>query len=246
MITLQELHLYLNDLLPSSTIPDYCPNGLQVEGAPSILKVATAVSASLATIDEAVHLGVQALIVHHGLFWNNDDRVIQGVRRKKLALLIENDISLLAYHLPLDAHPQLGNNWKAALDMGWKNLQPFGEIGVKGEINPIPRRIFQDQLEKYYQQTAHVAFGGKDQISKVALISGGAYRSLGEAAAQGIDCFVTGNFDEPAWNVALEEGINFYALGHTSTERVGPIALGNHIHQHFEIECHFIDTPNPF
>lgn len=246
MITLQELQFYLNSLLPSPAIPDSCPNGLQVEGAASIKKAATAVSATLATIEEAVRLRVQVLIVHHGLFWNRDDPTIKGSKRKKLALLLQNNISLLAYHLPLDAHPSLGNNWKAAMDMGWKNLEPFGEIGVKGTLDSMDRKTFQEGLEKYYKQAAHTALGGKERIQTAALISGGAYRSLADAAAQEIDCFITGNFDEPAWNAAFEEEINFYALGHTATERIGPIALGKHIQEHFKIECPFIDTANPF
>lgn len=245
MATLQELQFYLNDLLPNPPTPDFCPNGLQVEGAAQINKVATAVSASIATIEEAVRLGVQALVVHHGIFWRNDDLVVKGVKRKKLALLIENNISLLAYHLPLDAHPKIGNNWKAAIDMGWQDLQPFDEIGVKGRVS-LSREEFQARLESYYDHPAAVALGGKERIETAALISGGAYRSLASAAAEGIDCFVTGNFDEPAWNMALEEKINFYACGHTATERVGPIALGRAIHERFALECPFIDTPNPF
>lgn len=245
MATLQELQFYLNDLLPNPLTPDFCPNGLQVEGAAQISKVATAVSASVATIEEAVRLGVQALVVHHGIFWRNDDLVVKGVKRKKLALLIENNISLLAYHLPLDAHPEIGNNWKAAIDMGWQDLQPFDEIGVKGRVS-LSREEFQARLENYYKHPAAVALGGKERIETAALISGGAYRSLALAAAEGVDCFVTGNFDEPAWSTALEEKINFYACGHTATERVGPIALGRAIQERFVLECPFIDTPNPF
>jgi len=118
MTTLQELCLYLNGLLQSDTINDYCKNGLQVEGSEKITKIATAVSASLATIEEALALGVQALIVHHGIFWNQDSHAITGVKRKKLALLLKHDISLIAYHLPLDIDQRYGNNWKAAKDLG--------------------------------------------------------------------------------------------------------------------------------
>lgn len=251
MVNLTSLCSYLEELLQSSKFPDYCVNGLQVEGNPKIKRFATAVSASLQTIELAAACGVQALIVHHGLFWNGDNPVITGSKREKLNLLLKNNISLLSYHLPLDAHQQLGNNWKAAKDLGWTKLTPFGlskgiPIGVLGTIRPTSRGKFQDILEKYYQHPATYALGGKEKISKVALISGGAYRSLPEAALAGADCFITGNFDEPAWNQAFEEKINFFAMGHSATERIGPQALGNHLQHKFGIDHHFLDTPNPF
>lgn len=245
MITLQEFCRYLNELLKIDEFADYCENGLQVEGTSSIKKVATAVSASLATIQAAVEADVQALIVHHGLFWNADPYAVLGTKKEKLQLLLKHNISLLAYHLPLDAHQEFGNNWKAAHDLGWTDLQPF-DIGVKGTVGGISRDEFQKKLEEYYQHLAHCALGGIDYIETAALISGGAYKSLLDAASQNIDCFITGNFDEPAWHQAHEEKINFYALGHSATERVGPKALGEHIQQQFGLETIFIDIPNPF
>ena len=251
MITLQELCEYLNRLLDCGSYTDACKNGCQVEGSAKIKTIATAVSASLATIEEAVKLKIDALIVHHGLFWNSDGHAITGAKREKLRLLLENDISLLAYHLPLDAHPQIGNNWKAAQEMGWSELEPFGFyngklIGVKGKIKSMHRTDFKLKLEEYYQHTAHDALGGKETIATAALISGGAYRSLSEAAAQGLDCFITGNFDEPAWNQAFEDKINFFALGHSATEKIGPKALGNHLADQFKLSSTFINNQNPF
>ncbi|NGX42118.1 MAG: hypothetical protein K940chlam7_00395 [Chlamydiae bacterium] len=251
MITLQELCLTLDELLDVPTFSDYCPNGLQVQGTPEIKKVATAVSASLATIQTAVDHGVNALIVHHGMFWKGDSYVVSGVKREKLHLLLKNNISLLAYHLPLDAHQELGNNWKAAQDMQWKNLTPFGEfngtpIGVKGTINPQSVSDFQKTLENYYQHPANCVFGGKQEVESVGLISGGAYKMISDAIREGLDCFVTGNFDEPVWHQAFEEKVNFFAMGHSATERIGPQALGNHLKEHFGIESTFIDIPNPF
>lgn len=251
MITLQELCTSLDLLLQPALFPDGCPNGLQVEGKPSIRKCATAVSASLATLEAAVENGVDALIVHHGLFWNQDSYVITGVKRKKLELLLKSGLSLLAYHLPLDVHRLYGNNWKAALDLGWENLEPFGlykgiAVGVKGTFKATSRQAFTNRLEEYYEHPAHVALGGPETVKSAALISGAAYRSLPEAALAGVDCFITGNFDEPAWHQAFEEGINFFALGHSHTEKIGPKALGQHLSAQFGLPCPFIDIDNPF
>lgn len=251
MVSLHTLCNYMDELLQNSTFSDYGINGLQVQGRPNIKRIATAVSASLDTIRSACESGVEALIVHHGLFWNGDNPVVAGSKREKLHLLLKHDVSLLAYHLPLDAHQQLGNNWKAAQDLGWTDLEPFGMfkgmyIGVKGQMPPTSRTKFQKHLEHYYNHPAACAFGGKETIKTAALISGGAYKSLSEAAAAGVDCFITGNFDEPAWNQAFEEKINFFALGHTATERIGPKALGEHLQQHFGLKQYFLDTANPF
>lgn len=251
MIKLKELRAYLDRLLPGNGVMDYGPNGLQVEGKEGIAKLATAVSASLATIEAAIQQGVNALIVHHGMFWQRDPYIIEGTKRKKLELLLRQGISLFAYHLPLDMHSEIGNNWKAAKDMKWFDLQPFGyvdktPIGVKGKIHPCSRSAFKEKLESYYQHAATCAWGGPEQIQTVALVSGGAYKTISEAAAERIDAFITGNFDEPAWHQSIEEGVNFYALGHSATERVGPIALASKIEQDLKLPCSFIDIENPF
>jgi len=252
MITLQEFCQYLNELLEVATITDqYCPNGLQVEGAASIEGIATSVTASLVAIEKAVKAGVQVLLVHHGMFWRHDSFEIIGVKRQKLRILLENNLSLVAYHLPLDVHQHYGNNWKAARDLGWDNLEPFAAnngffLGVKGTFSPASRDTFRASLEEYYQHPAAVALGGKEQVSSAALVSGGAYRYLLEAASENVDCFVTGNFDEPAWHMAHEEKINFFALGHAATEKVGIRAIGTHLQQHFGVKNIFIDDVNPF
>lgn len=251
MITLQDLFHHLDLFLASKDYPDYCPNGIQVEGKPQISKIGVAVSASAAVIREAVARKKDVLIVHHGIFWNKDAFPIIGPKREKIALLLQNEVSLLTYHLPLDAHPVVGNNWKAARDLGWKNLQPFGlfgktPIGVKGEFAPIAIEEFTRKLEKYYTHQAFTALGGKKEVKSAALISGGAHRSIDEAALEGVDCFITGSFDEPIWDIAHERKINFLALGHHATERVCAMALCEHLKSHFSLPCHFIDLPNPF
>ncbi|SCC90693.1 GTP cyclohydrolase 1 type 2 homolog [Chlamydiales bacterium SCGC AG-110-P3] len=251
MITLQELCDKLDLLLDSSLYKDYCPNGLQVEGKSEVRTVATAVTASVAAIEQAVEAGVDALFVHHGMFWNRDPYVVTGVKKKKLQLLLSHGISLIAYHLPLDAHTTVGNNWKAAKDLGWEQLEAFGlfdgvAIGVRGIFPEMSRDHFQQRLESYYGQEARTALGGNEMVSSVALISGGAYRSIEEASAAGIDCFITGNFDEPAWHLAHEGGVNFYAMGHSATERVGPKAVAAYLESRFDLKVTFLPDGNPF
>ncbi|MBS0603960.1 MAG: Nif3-like dinuclear metal center hexameric protein [Verrucomicrobia bacterium] len=250
-MTLQDLFLYLQNLLSPADLADYCPNGIQVEGNRQVKKICFAVSASLAAIDEAVKRGADALIVHHGIFWNKDPYVIVGTKRDKIERLLNHKISLLAYHLPLDAHQRVGNNWKAAFDLGLDDLEPFSPlgktfIGVKGKMAPTNVESFRKKLEAYYGHPAHVALGGKREVSSAAIISGGAHRSIEEAAEAGVDCFITGSFDEPVWDIAHERMVNFFALGHYSTERVGVLALMTELQKQFRIPCEFIDLFNPF
>lgn len=247
MIPLQEICCYLDDLLQSGLFEDYGPNGLQVQGVAQVSRVATAVSASLETIQEAVKRNVQLLIVHHGLFWNKDSYVITGTKKEKIEALIKNGISLVAYHLPLDAHQEIGNNWKAARDMGWQQLEPFGKVGVQGVVKGMKDvAAFQKTLEDYYGHPAYYALGNKQKIEKVALVSGGAHWQIKEAAALGLDSFITGSFDEPIWHIAHEEKVNFFAMGHSATERVGPKALAEHLEKAFPLSVSFIDKENPF
>jgi dinuclear metal center YbgI/SA1388 family protein len=251
MITLQDLFQYLQQLLSPGDFSDYCPNGIQVEGKHELQRIAFAVSASLATIEEAVKRKADALIVHHGIFWNKDAYIITGIKKEKLEHLIKEGISLLAYHLPLDAHQQVGNNWKAAFDLGLEDLNPFyligkSAIGVKGKMNPTPIEAFQSKLEAYYGHPAHVALGGKKEVRSAAILSGGGHKYIDHAADEKIDCYITGSFDEPIWDIAHERKINFLALGHYSTERVGILALMAHLHKQFHVPCEFIDLFNPF
>jgi dinuclear metal center YbgI/SA1388 family protein len=251
MHTLIDLSNQLNEFLQISLFSDVCPNGIQVEGNEKINQAATAVSCSLNVIKEAAARNADLLIVHHGIFWNRDSPVISGVKKEKLKILLSSGISLVAYHLPLDAHREVGNNWKAALDLGWSALEPFfainGQfIGVKGRFKPLLVADFQSSLAVYYGQKAVVALGGKKTVQSAALISGGAYKQIADAAKCGVDCFVTGNFDEPAWHDAHEYGINFFSLGHASTEKVGPRALADYLTSVHCLKTSFIDEFNPF
>ncbi|MEZ5315724.1 MAG: Nif3-like dinuclear metal center hexameric protein [Chlamydiales bacterium] len=248
---LGEFSEQLNRYLKSDFFQDYGPNGIQVEGKEEVHRIATAVSANLKTIQMAIDKHCDALVVHHGLFWNGDPYPIRGAKKKKIKLLLDNQISLLAYHLPLDAHQEIGNNWKAAQDLGWENLESFKsrkgmDIGVKGRFKSIFIEHFIKTLETYYEHPAHLALGGKEYLENAALISGGAYRELIVVAEAGIDCFITGNFDEPAWAMAYEENIHFLALGHSATERVAPKALAEYLSREMKLDSEFIDVQNPF
>jgi len=251
MFTLEQFRSYLEAFFPSDGMADHALNGLQVQGKRDIVRACTAVSASLVTIEEAVKQGADALIVHHGLFWHRDSFIIEGTKKNKLQRLFDHGISLFAYHLPLDKHPEIGNNWKAARDLEWFDLHPFGclngiSIGVKGKVRPCSREALKNRLETYYRHPAVCAWGGVEEIQTVALVSGGAHKTMIEAAQQRIDAYITGSFDEPIWDQAKEEGINFYALGHAATERVGPMALADHLMKVLNLPCLFIDVENPF
>ncbi len=254
MITLQDLFRFLENLFPTDGVADACPNGLQVQGKREIKTIGVAVSASLAVIEKAVSLGMDALIVHHGIFWKNDTLTVRGPKRDKLALLLEHGISLFAFHLPLDVHPSLGNNWRAAGQLGWKQLESFGQtngmpLGVKGVFAPMPVHEFVKQLVDYYGHKATVALGGKQEVQSAALIAGGAHRYIEQAARERVDCFVTGSFDEPVWDLSHELRINFISMGHHATERIGALALKEHLQEtlsNSSISVEFIDLPNPF
>ncbi len=247
----KELLDALDSLLTPHLFKDCCPNGLQVgkEQAP-VGQVATAVTADLRTIELAAKTGIQTLIVHHGIFWPGL-RTLTGHLFVRAQALISRNINLIAYHLPLDAHPILGNNAGAAKALGWSQISPFGppslNIGVSGQFPPMPVEKFQNLLSDYYGSKALACVqAGKSVVSSAALISGGAYKEISLAAKEGFDCFITGNFDEPAWSLAHEERINFFAFGHTNTERIGVKLLATYIQKEFSLPAVFLDTDNPF
>lgn len=242
---------YLDDYLVAREGSDYCPNGLQVEGCPEISKLITGVSACEELFRKAADSGADAVLVHHGLFWRGDSRTLTGVQYRRIAALIRQEINLIAYHLPLDRHLEVGNNAVAARQLGLTNLQPFCShedlaIGVSGCFPaPTPREAVLDQLTELYGQ-APLAFPfGPGDISSVAVVSGGGGRCLHQAIAQGIDLFVTGEAEEWTMNLAKEARINFVSAGHYATERLGVRALGEHIRDRFGIDVEFIDIPNP-
>lgn len=248
----RDLMLYLDDLLKPNLFKDYCPNGLQLgDENEQVYKVVFGVSADLETIEQAIAYQANVLITHHGIFWNADSLPIVGRKKVRVEKLLQSHISLISYHLPLDAHDEIGNNWKVARDLNWENLRVFGpqslSIGVGGTFNPIAIEDFQNLLTGYYQShpIGHV-FGGKHIVSSAAIMSGGAYKEIDLAAKLGYDCFVTGNYDEPAWSIAKEEGINFFAYGHTVTEKTGIIALSKKIEKELGLNCKVLVSNNLF
>jgi len=248
---LKEISDYLASTLSVALFNDSSLNGLQVEGKERIQTLGLATSASLNVIELAVQNKVDAILCHHGLFWKGHERVVTGSFRRKLGLLFEHNISLLAYHLPLDAHREFGNNWPAARALGGLKLEPFcmyegSEIGVKAHIKKTHRDLFRKRAEEFYGVRAHVALGGKEQVSSFAIVSGGAHRQIQDAIDAGLDCYITGSYDENIWHIAHEEKINFFALGHAATEKLGVRLLGEHLERKFGIRTVFLDEPNPF
>lgn len=248
-MNLRQLTSFLEDYFACGNFRDYGPNGLQVEGSQEVNRVVCAVSASLNVIEQAISQGAQALLVHHGLFWNKSPVTITGVLKKKIDLLLKNNISLLAYHLPMDAHIESGNNWPVAKDLGWQDLAPFGvfegkAIGVKGRFEPVPFEKWIQILRDYYGSEIRVA-GYKPLISSAGLISGGAHREFTAAISEGLDAFITGSADEPQWHEANESGKVFVSVGHSTSEKIGPkrVAL---LLKEMGMEAYFIDEANPF
>jgi dinuclear metal center YbgI/SA1388 family protein len=247
-----ELDGYLKQLLSVENIPDDSLNGLQVEGREDIKKVAFAVSACDEAFLKAAEAGADALIVHHGLFWKNKGvEPIKGVLLNRIKTLITNGLSLFAYHLPLDAHPQLGNNAKAAQDLGLGNTEPFCEyhgvlIGYAGSfLEALPLQDAVSKLESYYNHPALVLPYGKKDITTVGIVSGGAPFEVRQASEKGIDLFVTGEAAEPVFYLAKELNINMVSLGHYATERIGVLALKEHIEQILGLDTLFIELGNP-
>ncbi len=241
------LQQLLATTFPELPYADFGLNGLQVEGRASIGRIATAVTASYHIIQQAKEKEVDALIVHHGLLWKGELRPVVGGFQRRLQSVLHANMNLFAYHLPWDAHRELGNNWVAGRELGWRDMVSFRDVGVRGICEPTSLSEFVSGLERYYGQQARVACGDPARlIRSVALISGGAHRELEIAARVGCDAFVTGTGDEPVWHLAKEEGIHFIAMGHAATERIGPIALAAWLRTQLECSVFFLDEENPF
>ncbi|PVX74125.1 Nif3-like dinuclear metal center hexameric protein [Paraburkholderia unamae] len=243
-----ELELYLNNLLESARFKDYCPNGLQVEGRRRVQKIATGVTASLAFLEAAHEWGADAVLVHHGYFWKNEAPQITGRKYRRLKTLLANDINLFAYHLPLDCHPELGNNAQLAARFGWIGEQRFGEqdLGWMATLPmPITLAHFTAEVEQTLGRTPLVLGDPDWQIRRVAWCTGAAQSLFDAAIEAGADVFLTGEISEPTTHTSAESGVAFLAAGHHATERYGVQALGAHLSEAFDIEHLFIDIDNP-
>lgn len=245
---LDELRDYNSSLLQTSQFKDYCPNGVQVEGRAEVRRIATGVTASRHVLDAAITWGADAILVHHGYFWRNEDAAIVGIKKKRIAQLLHNDVSLLAYHLPLDAHPELGNNAQLGKLLGLVELGRFGEqniawLGALAQPRTLAQLI--RQIAHDLQRAPQVIGDGSKVIRKVAWCSGGAQGHFEEAVAQGADAYITGEISEQNYHLANETGVAFIAAGHHATERFGIQALGEHLAKRFGLEHRFFDQDNP-
>lgn len=246
-----ELAKYLDDLLGAPELKDYCPNGLQVEGRAEVGRVLCGVTASQALLDRAVAGGYDAIVVHHGYFWRGEDARVTGIRRRRLHTLLANDISLLAYHLPLDAHPQLGNNAQLARVMGWKAEGRFGEqelgwIGRPGgNGGPVPAERIARALAARLGRDPLLLGDGSRPVRRLAWCTGAAQGFFEQAIEAGVDLYVSGEVSEQTVHLARESGVPYLAAGHHATERYGVQAIARHLHEVLGLSADFADLPNP-
>ena len=246
MATRDEIVSYAAEYLDLDSYADYGPMGLQVVGSPEVRKIACGVSASRELFEKAGEAGAQLVIVHHGLFWDRDSRVVDPVMKGRLKALFDYDLTLAAYHLALDAHAEVGNNALLARELGVKAETRFTDWGYGGPLEqPVPISEFATTVEKVLGRPPLVFSYGPEQIERVAILTGGAARYLADAAAQGYDCFVTGEADEPTKHAAKESGVHFVAGGHYATETLGVRALSAKLAEELGLEWDFVDLPNP-
>lgn len=248
MASITNIINYTNTLLEIDKFNDYAPNGLQVQGKDTIRKIVTGVSASQAFIEAAIEQEADALLVHHGWFWNKEDPRIIGMKYQRLKLLMENEISLLAYHLPLDAHPEYGNNAQLAkrLDIHIEDVMDKQGVGNYGRL-PEYTSLEQlgEKIEKSLNRKPMLISGGDHAIRKVAWCTGGAQSWISQAAEAGVDAYISGEISEQTVHIAREMGVHYIAAGHHASERYGAMALGEHVAAKFGLLCEFIDIDNP-
>ncbi len=242
------LDTYLADFLQVPDFRDYCPNGLQVEGRVDVTRIVTGVTASAALIQAAVADKADALIVHHGYFWRGEDARITGMRRQRIRMLFEYDLNLFAYHLPLDAHPEVGNNAALARQLGLKLTGRFGEqdIGAHGLVEGnVTLGAFAAMIEQKLGRAPLVIGDASAPLRRVAWCTGAAQGMFEQAIALGVDVYISGEISEQTVHVARESGVPYIAAGHHATERYGVQALGEHLARHFGLKHRFIDVDNP-
>ncbi|WP_086480679.1 Nif3-like dinuclear metal center hexameric protein [Oceanospirillum sanctuarii] len=251
MLALQELVKQLDTLLDSQSFKDYCPNGLQVEGRPQVRKIATAVTASQNILDQAVAEGVDALLVHHGYFWKNESQTLTGMKYRRLSTLIKNDISLLAYHLPLDAHNELGNNVELARILDWQvtdgldagNPRSIGLVGSAKRDKTLGQ--ITERIHRELDREPLVIGELSKEINKIGWCTGAAQGFIEQAADAGCDLYISGEISENTVHAARELGVAYIAAGHHATERYGVLALGRWLQDNYGIEHITLDEKNP-
>lgn len=248
MVKINELTHYTQQLMRVERFKDYCPNGLQIEGRQDIRKIVTGVTASMALLEAAHKANADLILVHHGYFWRNEDARIVGIKRNRIAYLMKNDLNLMAYHLPLDAHAELGNNVQFGKLLGLNATDYAGEenlVACAELESPIKLGDFLLQIESCLQRSA-MFIGDKDKvIKKVSWCTGAAQGYIEAAAVLGADVYISGEISEQTTHQALEMGLAYVSAGHHATERYGIKALGEHLALEFNLEHEFIDINNP-
>ena len=248
-VSRNELAQYLEQKLDAQHIKDYCPNGLQVEGRQSIRSIVTGVTASMALLDAAASSKADAILVHHGYFWRGEDPRIVGIKHKRLKLLLANDVNLFAYHLPLDLHPELGNNAQLALLLGLLADARFGEnnlgwIGSAGDgLNTVGELAL--KIEIALGRKPMLIGDPAQALGRVGWCTGAAQNFMDDAISAGATTYISGEISEQTVHLARESGVAYLACGHHATERYGVQAVGRHLAEHFGIEHRFIDIENP-
>ena len=247
MVNRAELLAYLNDYLAVGSIKDYCPNGLQVEGTTEIQTIVSGVTASQALIDKTIELNADALLVHHGYFWKGESQTITGMKGRRIKALMLNDVNLMAYHLPLDLHRELGNNRLLGDALSLTDVTEDDSALVRlGKLDVL--ESIQDFVQRVNQATERDALhlsGGPEQVQTVAWCTGAAQDYIEQAYEQGADVFISGEVSERTTHLAAELGIHYIAAGHHATETFGVKALGEHLADRFALDHHFINLYNP-
>ena len=247
-IDLNSLVDYIQTLLQTERFSDYCPNGLQIQGSRTVNKIVSGVTASMDLLESAAEVGAQVVLVHHGFFWKNENPCIVGIKQKRIKFLLEHNMSLLAYHLPLDAHSELGNNAQLAKVLGFK------QEGWSGHQNIIAHGVLLtpqllSELAKHVEQKLNrtpMVIGDQNKlIKRVAWCTGAAQSYIDEAIQLGVDLFLSGEVSEQTFHSAKESGVAYIGAGHHATERYGIKALGEHLAEKFSIQHEFIEIHNP-
>ena len=250
-VSLKELEAELKLLLKPEQFNDYCPNGLQLEGRPVVRKIVSGVTASRQLIEAAAAENADLLLVHHGYVWRGEDQRITGLKKVRIEKLLENQMSLIAYHLPLDAHNELGNNVQLAQVLGFEIQGEMGRqnnhpIGLIGRLKPaLDFRDFVKLLTDRLHRPPLAIAGSSEKISTVAWCTGAAQSYIELAVEAGVNAYVTGEVSEPTVHIARESGLHFFSAGHHATERYGVQALGDYLADKYSLSHVFIDIDNP-
>jgi len=251
MARLSDIVEFSDELLNVSQYKDYCPNGLQIEGNLTVKKIVSGVTASQALINGAIELNADLLLVHHGFFWRGENEAIVGLKKKRIHALLQNNISLLAYHLPLDAHKLCGNNAQLVERLSLRSIRSFGgegsDIGLIAETtSPVTAQEFSAQLQSILgREPTHLSALDNKEIKTLAICSGAAQGYFESAIAAGVDAFITGEVSEQSYHLAMESGVDFFAAGHHATERYGVQSLGELLVEKFSLEHEYLDIDNP-